>query len=71
MLKNLILKIIGKKMGEKVAPSKTKITAIVYVIMQAIPIISQAFGHPIAVPDYIYRILEAAGLWSVRDAIKS
>lgn len=71
MIKNLFAKIVGKYVGGKVGISKTKLTAIIYVVLQAIPIISQAWGHPIEIPPIVYRILEAAGLWSLRDGIKS
>ena len=73
-LKNLIYKLVGKKVGEGTnqidALSKAKLTAVIGVILTAIPPLSAAWGHPIIIPDYIYKILAAAGLWSVRDAIQ-
>jgi hypothetical protein len=73
-IKNLIYKLIGKKVGdetnEMTVPSKTKLTAVIAVILAAIPPISLAWGHPIEIPDYVYKILGAAGLWTMRDAIK-
>lgn len=71
MIKNLILKLIGKKVGNEIGVSKAKLTAIVYVIVVGIQQLSAAFGHAIVIPDYVFRVLEAAGLWAVRDAIKS
>ncbi len=71
MIKKLFTKIAGKYVGGKLGLSKTKLTAIVYVVMHAIPILSQAWGHPIEIPPMIYRFLEAAGIWSLRDSIKS
>ena len=68
MLKNLIARFIGKQIGEKIGLSKTKLVAIVYIIVNAVPIISQAWGHPVEVPAVILRMLEAAGLWSLRSA---
>lgn len=70
MLRNLIAKLIGKQIGEKLGVSKTKLVAIVYVIVSAVPILSTAWGHPIEVPPVVLRVLEAAGLWSMRDAVK-
>lgn len=73
-LKNLVYKIIGKKIqgetGELDATSKAKLTAIIGVILAAIPPLSAAWGHPIEVPDYVYKILAASGLWAIRDSIK-
>ena len=71
MIKNLFAKILGKYVGGNLGVSKTKLAAIVYVILQAIPIISTAWGHPIEIPQIVYRLLEGAGLWSLRDGIKS
>lgn len=74
-LKDLFYKIIGKKvegdLGIVDATSKAKLTAIIGVLLVAIPQISAAFGHPITIPDYVLKILEFAGLYAVRDAIKS
>lgn len=71
MLRNLIAKLIGKQIGDKLGISKTKIVAIVYVIVNAVPVLSQAWGTPIEVPAVVLRMLEAAGLWTMRDALKS
>lgn len=67
--------LIGKKIltetGQMDAVSKTKLIALIAVILPAIEPVSTAWGHPIHVPDYVYKILGGAGLWAVRDAIKS
>lgn len=66
---------VGKKImtetGQMDATSKAKLTAVIGVILAAIPPVSAAWGHPIVIPDYVYKILAAAGLWAVRDSIKS
>ncbi len=66
---------IGKKIltetGQMDAISKTKLIAIIGVILGAIEPVSAAWGHPIHIPDSVYKILGAAGLWAARDAIKS
>ena len=71
MIKELFAKIMGKYIDGKLGMSKTKLTAIVYVILQAVPVISAAWGTPVEIPQIVYRFLEAAGLWSLRDGIKS
>lgn len=51
--------------------SKAKLAAIVTVIVGAVGPISSAFGHPIAVPDFVIQVLIGLGIYGVRDAIKS
>ena len=70
-IKNLLAKIIGKQVGGEMKFSKTKLTAIIYVLVVGIQELSKAFGHPIEIPASVFRFLEGAGLWSLRDAIKS
>lgn len=70
MLRNLIAKLIGKQIGEKLGVSKTKLIAVVYVIVNAVPVLSTAWGQPMEVPPVVLRMLEAAGLWSMRDSLK-
>lgn len=69
-----LLRLVGKKMVdgqlEKVGVSKAKLTAVVYIVIQAIQVLGPAFGHPVSIPPEVFRVLEAIGLWSVRDAIK-
>jgi hypothetical protein len=70
MIKNLVFKLIGKKLGDNISVSKAKLSAIIYVVIIGIQEISKAYGHAIEIPPSVFRILEAAGLWAVRDAIK-
>jgi hypothetical protein len=46
--------------------SKTIWTAIITVVVGAIQPISEAFGHPIKVPEYIISLLVGMGLYSLR-----
>lgn len=46
--------------------SKTIWTAIIGVLLGAVQPISAAFGHPITVPNWVFEVLGAAGLYSVR-----
>lgn len=50
--------------------SKTKISAILMVVIYAVNNLSPALGHPIVIPDEVYKVLEALGLYGLRDAIK-
>jgi len=69
-----LLRLVGKKMVdgelEKVGVSKAKLTAVVYILIQAVQVLGPAFGHPVNIPPEVFRVLEALGLWAVRDAIK-
>ncbi len=73
-IKNIIYKLVGKKILAGTTQintvSKSKLTAVIGVILAAIVPLSTAWGHPIVIPDYVYKILAAAGLWSMRDAVK-
>ena len=70
-IKNLIAKFLGKQAGSGISVSKTKLSAVVFVLVIGIQELSKAWGHPILIPDYILQFLGAAGLWSLRDSIKS
>jgi hypothetical protein len=73
-IKNLIAKLIGRKLNETTGQmegvSRTKLIAIIGVIIAAIPPLSTAWGHPIVIPPEILKFLEAAGLYTLRDSIK-
>lgn len=72
-MKNFIMKFIGKALGKQVdgqtVLSKAKLTAIVYVIVVAAQELSKAWGTPVEIPPEVFRVLEAAGLWSLRSAL--
>lgn len=68
-IKNLMAKTIGKQSAEGFTYSKTKLTAIIYVAVIGIQEISKAWGHPVVIPEVVFRFLEGAGLWSLRDAM--
>lgn len=73
MFKRIGIWLIGKKIctetGEMDAVSKAKITAVIWAILTTIEPVSTAFGHPVHVPDSVYKVLAAAGLWTIRDAL--
>lgn len=75
MIKKFVTWLIGKKImtetGHMSAVSKTKLAAVIGAILAAVGPISQAWGHPVTVPNWVYEVLAAAGLWAVRDAIPS
>jgi len=72
-----IWRIIGKKVVDKVGgeekweASKTKLTAIVAVLITAVQVLGPAFGHPIVIPDWVYQFLAGIGLWALKDGAKS
>lgn len=74
MIQKLMAWLIGKKIMTAAGPidaaSKAKIVAVIGVLLPIVEPFSTAVGHPIHVPAVAYKILAAAGLWSVRDAIK-
>ena len=80
-IKKIVIRLIGKKINaegtaaagspEKWELSKAKITAVVYVLVLAAQEIPKAWGHPIIIPPAVFDFLKAAGLWTLRDAIKT
>lgn len=73
LIRKIIIKALGKNTGEqidKLEISKAKLTAIVGVLIVAVETLSPAWGHPVIIPKEIKEFLIAAGLWSVRDALK-
>lgn len=75
MLQKIMYWLIGKKIltetGQLDAVSKAKLVAVIGVLLTAVPQLAAAMGHPIVIPDYVYKVLKYAGLWAIRDAIKS
>jgi hypothetical protein len=77
ILKKWVMRLVGKKVIEAVGGeekwelSKTKMTAIVAVIILAIEKLGPAFGHPIVIPQTVYDFLAAVGLWSLKDGQKA
>lgn len=73
MINKIIGWFVGKKIatetGELTVASRTKLIAIIGAILPAIEPVSTAFGHPIHVPDFVYKVLAGAGLWTLRDSI--
>ena len=70
MIKNWLYKIVGKNIGDRLGVSKTKVISVIAVILYAVETLSVAWGHPIAIPEDVYKLLAAGGLWTLRDAIK-
>lgn len=73
-IKKIGLKLFGKKIIEngieKSGLSKTKLTAIVFILITGIETASTAWGHPIVIPTYIKEFLAGVGLWTLRAAVK-
>lgn len=74
LIKSWIMRIAGKKVidaaggPEKWELSKTKLTAIVAVVIVAVEKLGPAFGYPVVIPQGVYEFLAAIGLWSLRDS---
>lgn len=77
LIKKFLMRIVGKKVidaaggPEKWEMSKTKLTAIVAVVIVAVEKLGPAFGHPVVIPQGVYDLLAAIGLWSLKDGQKS
>lgn len=73
LIKKFLMRIVGKKVidaaggPEKWEMSKTKLTAIVAVVIVAVEKLGPAFGHPIVIPQTVYDLLAAIGLWTLKD----
>lgn len=50
---------------------KTSWVAILGAILSAVGPVSVALGHPVVIPTWIYQILGAMGLYTLRDAIET
>lgn len=50
---------------------RTSWIAIIGAILGAVEPVSTALGHKIIVPTFIYEILGAMGLWTLRSAIET
>ena len=68
-IKDWFYKLLGKKVGEEVGVSRTKLAAVIAVVVVGVQQISAAWGHPITIPEDVFKVLAAAGLWSLRSAI--
>ena len=73
MLMKLVLKLFGKKMVEgaveKSGLSKTKLIAVLAVLVTAIETLAPAFGWNIKIPPELLQLLAGAGLWTLRDGM--
>lgn len=73
VIKKLFVKLLGKKIDgflEKKGISKTKVIAVIGVLIYAIQTLAPQFGYEVKIPDSTFEILSALGLWTLRDAIK-
>jgi len=72
-IKKIIARLVGKSIDGKLSTaSKTKLVAIIGAIIATFPQLSAAVtGEPIIIPQWVLELLAAAGLWTLRDSIKS
>lgn len=75
MLMKLVLKLFGKKIidgaVEKSGMSKTKVIAVLAVLVTAVETLAPAFGWNIKIPPELLQLLAGAGLWTLRDGVDS
>lgn len=70
MLKNLLVKLIGKRLDAALVRwgvSKGKVIAVLGVIVYAAKMLAPVFGYPITVPEGVEGILISLGLWALRE----
>lgn len=71
MMNRILFKLFGKKIIdgtlERYGVSKTKVVAIVAVLVYAVDTLAPVFGWNIHIPDDVKGALMAAGLWSLKD----
>ena len=79
---NLAAKFAGKKIAKELDlqegnmegkpkwKSKAVWAAVITALLGAVQPISEALGHPISVPDWVFQVLIGAGLYGIRDAKK-
>lgn len=82
IFESLIARIIGKKIGQKLDlkegqvetkkwfQSKTIWTAVVTGVVGILQAVGTATGHPINIPTWVYDVLGAIGLYSLRTGDK-
>lgn len=74
-IRNVLVKLVGKKFVEqgleKVGVSKAKVAAVATALLLAAKAGLEAYnGQPVDWFTTVKGVLEALGLWAVRDAIK-
>lgn len=73
-IEQFILTLVGKKVLDennlaKVSLSKAKLTALISVIVTAVQVLGPVFGHPVNIPDWVFKLLAGVGLWALRDGM--
>ena len=53
--------------GKPIWQSKTVWVAIVTGLLAMVGPVSQAAGHPVVIPNYVYEVLAGLGLYALRD----
>lgn len=71
-IKKLIVKMLGKRIDgalDKHGISKTKIIAVIGVVVYAIQKLGPQFGWDIQIPPDAFEVLGALGLWTLKDGL--
>ena len=73
-VKNLLIKLVGKKLKvtvdgklEKWGFSREKIAGVLAILLPVVEPLSTALGHPVVIPAETYAILAGLGFWAKRD----
>jgi hypothetical protein len=73
-LKKIIIGFIGKKVKKALRDGKTEeqwevSKAKVTVLITAVQVLGPAFGYPVEIPNEVYQLLAAIGVWALRDGM--
>lgn len=69
-IKQILLRMFGKKVDallEKHHVSKTKAAMVLALLLPFVERMSEALGHPVAIPQEVKDGLMAFGLWALKD----
>lgn len=67
-ISRIIMKLVGKNLGDKLGVSRTKIIAIVATLVYAYETVGPQFNLP-PLPKDLFELLAAFGLWTLRDTL--
>jgi len=67
-----LVKMIGKRIDADLTKwgiSKTKVIAWIGVLVVIVQKVGPLLGHPVVIPPDVFKLLEALGLWALRDGM--
>lgn len=72
IIERLTAQFLGKRIDaqlDKWKISKTKVIALLAVLIPIIPKVGEAVGYTIVIPKEVYEVLAGLGLWFLRDSV--